>query len=92
MGQLRLLIQKNSHLEYSQLVVGHEFQTLQLLLLLLDSHGQLPVTLGYVLGFITKKRNTKNRKESIKKGNMIKSLLSFSLWVCCVMFNAIVCA
>jgi len=31
MGCLRLLIQKDSHLEYSQVVVGHDFQVLQLL-------------------------------------------------------------
>lgn len=86
MGPLRLLIQKDSHLEYSQLVVDHEFQILQLLLLLLDSRGPLPVTLGCVLGLITKRRNTKNRKEGIKKGNMKKklTLFLFTSLLCCV--------
>lgn len=61
MGHVRLLIQKDSHLEYSQVVVGHDFQILQLLDYYFwnDSHGQLPIILGYVLGLITKRRNAK---------------------------------
>lgn len=61
MGYLRLLIQKGSYLEYSWGVVGHDFQILQLLNYCFwnDSHGQLPIILGYVLGLITKRRNAK---------------------------------
>lgn len=57
----RLLIQKDSHLAYCQLEVGHDFQIEQFLDIYLgsDSHGQLHIILGYVLGLFAKRRNAK---------------------------------
>lgn len=57
----RLLIQKDSHLASCQFEVGHDFQILQFLDIYFwnDSHGQLPIFMGYVLGLIAKRRTSK---------------------------------
>lgn len=57
----KLLIQKDSHLAYGQVEVGHDFQILYFLDIYFwnDSHGHLPIILGYVLDLITKRRNAK---------------------------------